>query len=75
MAHQRMIYLAAGCPSSSEIIMRSTGVHNLNEMNDNTDIWIIDSYGESAPGAEVASHFGLTVDDIVKKIKKVYSKG
>ena len=29
----------------------------------------IDTFGESGPGADVASHFGLTVDSIVSKVK------
>ena len=30
----------------------------------------IDSFGESAPGAEVARHFGLTAESVVNKIQK-----
>ena len=33
----------------------------------------IDCYGESAPGAEVAEHFGLTVNDITNTIKSKFS--
>ena len=34
----------------------------------------INSYGESAPGVEVAKHFGLTADSIYKKIMERMEK-
>ena len=34
----------------------------------------VDKYGESAPGKEVFEHFGLTVDNLVKKAKTILDK-
>ena len=34
----------------------------------------IDTFGESAPGKEVASHFGLTCNPIVEKISRKIEK-
>ena len=34
----------------------------------------IDTFGESAPGPEVFEHFGFTVENVVKRAKKLIGK-
>ena len=59
------ISIEAGITSGWE---RYTGNSQSNALNIG-----IDSYGESAPGAKVAEHFGLTLNHITDRIKSKFS--
>ena len=59
------ISIEAGITSGWE---RFTGNSQSNALNIG-----IDSYGESAPGAEVAEHFGLTLNHITDRIKSKFT--
>jgi choline dehydrogenase-like flavoprotein len=55
------IYLAAGCPSSTELIMRSLGLRDGPEMSDNAVLTFPIFYtGEDDPARDQQHYFGLT---------------